>query len=246
MTTNMILINLDPINWCPNHFDLAQSSEKFFMHLKFYQNLYIQQQLPFIQSIHLDQVMSLRLALSSILLVAELIYFYATAPFSILRNIGNPICFFVNKCRQHDWFSCRRIFLIGQWFPKMTAGDLVVWGMHSNSVTMTDDARSRDKISRIFDILENMQKNHWERFIKKQKNNKCQFQVGRCKPKVKKGKMLVFTKGKKENCQFLLYVGRCKGKTDIFQFFSMNLSLKPRKGDELGRKKRQSGRNASF
>ena len=50
----------------------------------------------------------------------------------------------------------------------MTAGDLVVWGMHSNSVTMTDDARSRDKISRIFDILENMQKNHRERFIKKQ------------------------------------------------------------------------------
>ena len=53
----------------------------------------------------------------------------------------------------------------------MTAGDLVVWGMHSNSVTMTDDARSRDKISRIFDILENMQKNHRKRFIKK--NNKC-------------------------------------------------------------------------
>ena len=49
----------------------------------------------------------------------------------------------------------------------MTAGDLVVWGMHSNSVTMTDDARSRDKISRIFDILENTQKNHRERFIKK-------------------------------------------------------------------------------
>ena len=33
---------------------------------------------------------------------------------------------------------------------------------------------------------------------------------------------------KKEKCQFLLYVGRCKGKTDIcqfFSFFSMNLSL---------------------
>ena len=48
--------------------------------------------------------------------------------------------------------------------------------------------------------------------------------------KGKKGKMLVFTKGKKkEKCQFLLYVGRCKGKTDIcqvfFLFFSMNLSL---------------------
>ena len=42
--------------------------------------------------------------------------------------------------------------------------------------------------------------------------------------------MLVFTIGKrKEKCQFLLYVGRCKGKTDICQFFlfffSMNLSL---------------------
>ena len=34
---------------------------------------------------------------------------------------------------------------------------------------------------------------------------------------------------KKEKCLFLLYVGRCKGKTDIclflFPFFSMNLSL---------------------
>ena len=50
----------------------------------------------------------------------------------------------------------------------MTAGDLVVWGMHSNSVTMTDDARSRDKISMIFDILENMQKNHSSLVILKQ------------------------------------------------------------------------------
>ena len=32
--------------------------------------------------------------------------------------------------------------------------------------------------------------------------------------------MLVLTKGKKEeNCQFLLYVGNGKGKTDICQFF---------------------------
>ena len=61
-----------------------------------------------------------------------------------------------------------------------------------------------------------------ERFIgkKEEKTDKCQFQVGRCKPKVKKREKCWFLlKEKKEKCQFLLYVGRCKGKTDICQFF---------------------------
>ena len=40
--------------------------------------------------------------------------------------------------------------------------------------------------------------------------------------------MLVFTKGKKEEkCQFLLYVGRCKGKTDICQFFFLSFFYEP-------------------
>ena len=59
---------------------------------------------------------------------------------------------------------------------------------------------------------------------------------------------LVTYRGKKrEKCQFLVYVGRCKGKTDICQifssFFSMNLSLRMKVlvtindvvgGDQLG------------
>ena len=32
---------------------------------------------------------------------------------------------------------------------------------------------------------------------------------------------------KREKCQLLLYVGRCKGKTDIFQFFSSSFFYEP-------------------
>ena len=46
----------------------------------------------------------------------------------------------------------------------------------------------------------------------------------------KKKNVSFYKRKKKEKCQFLLYVGRCKGKTDICQFFffflfSMNLFL---------------------
>ena len=44
---------------------------------------------------------------------------------------------------------------------------------------------------------------------------------------VSKGSVLVFTKGKKEKCQFLLYVGRCKGKTDICHFSFLFLFYEP-------------------
>ena len=78
------------------------------------------------------------------------IYFYAvtTAPFSILRNLGSPICFFVNKGRRQfiDWFSFSNILDR----MKMTVGDLVVGGMHSNSVRVTDDTTGGTKYQFMF------------------------------------------------------------------------------------------------
>merc|ERR1711951_78229 len=67
--------------------------------------------------------------------------------------------------------------------------------------------------------------------IKKEKTNKL-GKNERKRPTIGKNfdaSCDIYVGEKKEKCLFLLYVGRCKGKTDIclfiFFFFSMNLSL---------------------